>query len=50
MLASSLRAGHSLLQAVDHVADEADDRTAAEWREVVRQTRLGIPVEDAIDD
>jgi tight adherence protein B len=50
VLASSLRAGHSLLQAVDHVADEADDRTAAEWREVVRQTRLGIPVEDAIDD
>jgi tight adherence protein B len=50
VLASSLRAGHSLLQAVDHVADEADDRTSAEWREVVRQTRLGIPVEDAIDD
>lgn len=50
VLASSLRAGHSLLQAVDHVADEADDRTAAEWREVVRQTRLGVPVEDAIDD
>ncbi len=50
VLASSLRAGHSLLQAVDHVADEADDRTTAEWREVVRQTRLGIPVEDAIDD
>jgi tight adherence protein B len=50
VLASSLRAGHSLLQAVDHVADEADDRTGSEWREVVRQTRLGIPVEDAIDD
>ena len=50
VLASSLRAGHSLLQAVDHVAEEADDRMAAEWREVVRQTRLGIPVEDAIDD
>jgi len=50
VLASSLRAGHSLLQAVDHVAAEADDRTAGEWREVVRQTRLGIPVEDAIDD
>jgi tight adherence protein B len=50
VLASSLRAGHSLLQAIDHVADEADERTSAEWREVVRQTRLGIPVEDAIDD
>jgi len=50
VLASSLRAGHSLLQAVDHVAGEADDRTAAEWAEVVRQTRLGVPVEDAIDE
>jgi len=50
VLASSLRAGHSLLQAIDHVAEEADDKTAPEWREVVRQTRLGIPVEDAIDE
>ena len=50
VLASSLRAGHSLLQAIDNVAKEADEKTSAEWAEVVRQTRLGIPVEDAIDD
>ena len=50
VLASSLRAGHSLLQAIDNVAQEADDKTDAEWAEVVRQTRLGISVEDAIDD
>jgi tight adherence protein B len=50
VLASSLRAGHSLLQAVDHVAQEADEETAVEWKEVVRQTQLGIPVEDAIDE
>ena len=50
VLASSLRAGHSLLQAIDNVAQEADDKTDTEWAEVVRQTRLGIPVEDAIDD
>ncbi len=49
VLASSLRAGHSLLQAVDHVAEEADEKTAREWHELVRQTQLGIPVEDAID-
>ncbi len=49
VLASSLRAGHSLLQAVDHVAEEADEKTAPEWHELVRQTQLGIPVEDAID-
>jgi tight adherence protein B len=50
VLASSLRAGHSLLQAIDNVAQEADEKTDAEWAEVVRQTRLGISVEDAIDD
>ena len=50
VLASSLLAGHSLLQAIDNVAHEADEKTDAEWAEVVRQTRLGIPVEDAIDD
>jgi tight adherence protein B len=49
VLASSLRAGHSLLQAVDHVAQEADEKTAREWHELVRQTQLGIPVEDAIE-
>jgi tight adherence protein B len=50
VLASSLRAGHSLLQAIDNVAEEADEKTSTEWAEVVRQTQLGIPVEDAIDD
>ncbi len=50
VLASSLRAGHSLLQAIAHVAEEADDRVAAEWQETVRRTRLGIAVEDALDE
>jgi tight adherence protein B len=50
VLASSLRAGHSLLQAIDNVAHEADEKTDSEWAEVVRQTQLGIPVEDAIDE
>ena len=34
VLASSLRAGHSLLQAVAHVAEEADEKSAREWNEV----------------
>ena len=50
VLASSLRAGHSLLQAIAHVAEEADDHTAAEWHEIVPPTRLGIAVEDALDE
>ena len=50
VLASSLRAGHSLLQAISYVAEEADDIARPEWEEVVRQTRLGVTVEDAIED
>jgi tight adherence protein B len=50
VLAASLRAGHSLLQAIAHVAEEADDRIAAEWQETVRRTRLGVAVEDALDE
>jgi tight adherence protein B len=50
VLASSLRAGHSLLQAVAHVAEEADEASAREWNEVVRRTRLGVAVEDALDE
>jgi tight adherence protein B len=50
VLASSLRAGQSLLQAVAHVAEEADDRVSAEWSQVVSDTRLGMAIEDAIDE
>jgi len=50
VLASSLRAGHSLLQAIAYVAEEADETTRPEWEDVVRQTRLGVAVEDAIED
>ncbi len=50
VLAASLRAGHSLLQAISYVAEEADDIARPEWEEVVRQTRLGVTVEDAIED
>ncbi|MGZ4481798.1 MAG: type II secretion system F family protein [Gaiellales bacterium] len=49
VMASSLRVGQSLLQSVAHVAAEADERTAHEWHQVVRDTRLGMPVEDALD-
>ena len=50
VLASSLRAGHSLLQAIDHAAEEADDRTAREWLALVQQTRLGMSIDDALDE
>jgi tight adherence protein B len=48
ILASSLRAGHSFLQALDHVANEIKDPSATEFHRVVSEIRLGRPVDDAM--
>jgi tight adherence protein B len=48
VLASSLRAGHSFLQALDMVAKEVGDPAAQEFARAVTEIRLGRPVEDAL--
>lgn len=48
ILASSLRAGHSFLQALDMVAKEIGDPGATEFTRVVAEIRLGRPLEDAL--
>lgn len=48
ILASSLRAGHSFLQALDMVAKEIADPGATEFNRVVAEIRLGRPLEDAL--
>lgn len=48
LMSGSLRAGYSLLQAVDAVAREADSPTAEEYRRIVVETRLGRELEDAL--
>jgi tight adherence protein B len=50
LLASSLRAGYSLLQGLDSVAEEVDDPTGRELRRVVLETRLGRDMELALED
>lgn len=40
-LVGSLRAGHSLMRAVDGTADEAEDPMGQELRRVVNETRIG---------
>jgi tight adherence protein B len=50
LLASSLRAGYSLLQGLDAVAQEVDDPTGRELRRVVLETRLGRDMELALED
>ncbi len=48
ILASSLRAGHSFLQALDTVAKEIAQPAASEFQRVVAEVRLGRPVDDAL--
>jgi tight adherence protein B len=48
ILASSLRAGYSFLQALDTVSKEIGDPSAHEFQRVVAEIRLGRPIEDAL--
>jgi tight adherence protein B len=50
LMASSLRAGHSLLRAVDAVSQDAGSPTADEFARIVNETRMGRDLDDALDD
>lgn len=50
LLSSSLRAGHSFLQALDLVAKEIGDPGAQEFGRVVAEIRLGRPPDQALND
>jgi tight adherence protein B len=49
VLSSSVRAGHSLLQALEHVASEAPEPTKHIFGVVVREVGLGAAQEDALE-
>ena len=49
LLSTSLRAGYSLLQAIEAVAQEAPDPTAREFSRAVAESRLGRSVPDALE-
>ena len=49
ILASSLRAGHSFLQALDTVSKEIGEPAATEFGRVVSEIRLGRSVQDAMN-
>jgi tight adherence protein B len=49
-LANALRAGYSLAQAMDMVADEAPEPIAGEFRRVVTEVALGLPYALAFDN
>ena len=50
LIASSLRAGHSLLQALASVAREAEEPTSVEFARVINETRVGRQVGLALDE
>ena len=50
LMASSLRAGHSLLRAVDAVAQDAVSPTSEEFSRIVNETRVGRDLSDSLDE
>lgn len=50
MLSGGLRAGHSLLRAVDAVAKESDAPTSEEFARLVNETRLGRDLKESMTD
>jgi tight adherence protein B len=50
LLATSLRAGYSLLQAVEAVGEEAPDPTRREFGRAMAEIRLGRPMDESLSD
>lgn len=50
LLSGSLRAGYSLMQGVEAVSQEIDDPMGYELRRIVAESRLGRPLEEALQD
>ena len=48
VLASALRAGHSLVGALAVLVDDCPEPSRAEFRHVIADERLGVPLEDAL--
>src|SRR5439155_626862 len=50
LLAGSMRAGFSFAQGLESVADEASEPTRREFQRVFTESRLGRPIEDALEE
>lgn len=50
LISTSLRAGYSLLQAVEAVGEEAPEPTRREFGRAIAEIRLGKSIDDAMDD
>jgi tight adherence protein B len=50
VLSSALRAGHSFVGALSVVVDDSPSPSREEFRRVIADEQLGVPLEDALDD
>jgi tight adherence protein B len=50
VIASGLRAGHSLVGALALVIEESDEPSRSEFRRVIADEQLGVPLENAIEE
>ncbi|MDX1509710.1 MAG: type II secretion system F family protein [Nitriliruptorales bacterium] len=50
LLSGALKAGYGLLQAVDTVVQESPEPTKQEFQRVLSEARLGLPLNEALDD
>src|SRR5205823_12999955 len=48
VLAAALRAGHSLVAAISAVVESAPEPSTSEFRRIVAEEQLGVPLEDAV--
>src|SRR5439155_12820500 len=48
IVASAMRAGHSLVGAMSVLVEDAAEPTKTEFRRVIADERLGVPLEDAL--
>jgi tight adherence protein B len=46
---NALRSGYSVLQSMEAIAKEAPEPTSTEFKRVVQEVQLGIPMEDTLD-
>jgi tight adherence protein B len=49
MWVNGLRSGYSVLQAIESISKEAAEPTQSEFKRVVREVQLGIPLDEALD-
>ncbi len=50
LIAGSLRAGHSMLQALASVAREAEEPASDEFARIINESRVGRPLGDSLDE